>query len=303
MGSNARDSDLVFEDEKPSDSSNFDRLMDIENQENLRLFTAHSKPTFEHFEESVDIGNPLGSDELSYLTDDIEDSEEDETEADNEVALSDEPQKDDPNQNWLMRNVKRIKRSLDSLWSSSTPTETKPAGEHNGTKNGKHKKKATTLEKPGKLKNKKKQLTKEERQKRREQKEASRAGVPETVSHTSTTRRSSATVHHQLPAAHNTISTSDGKSSKFVGVRPKRQFDTTFVDTEGSGFDGSGESAPGEETWTFYKMTITLDEPFQSSMRDSRQNSDKLSHINTLVKNLIDEALRTDFGVTAKRFE
>lgn len=50
-------------------------------------------------------------------------------------------------------------------------------------------------------------------------------------------------------------------------------------------------------------MTITLDEPFHSSMRDPRQNAEKLSHVNTLVKNLIDEALRTDFVVTAKRFE
>ncbi|XP_035902063.1 basement membrane-specific heparan sulfate proteoglycan core protein isoform X6 [Anopheles stephensi] len=300
---NVRDSDLVFEDEKPSDSSNFDRLMDIENQENLRLFAAHSKPTFEHSDESVDIGEPLGSDELSYMADDAEKSDEDEDEADNEVALPDEePQKDDQSQNWLVRNVKRIKRSLDNLWSGSKPSDTKLEGEHNGTKHGKHKKKASELEKPGKLKNKKKQLTKEERQKRREQKEASRASI-DTMSQTSTTRRSSTGVHHKVPVAHNSISTSDGKSSKFVGVRPKRQFDTTFLDTEGSGFDGSGESAPGEETWTFYKMTITLDESFQSSMRDPRQNSEKLSHINTLVKNLIDEALRTDFGVTAKRFD
>uniref|UniRef100_A0A182JU98 SEA domain-containing protein n=1 Tax=Anopheles christyi TaxID=43041 RepID=A0A182JU98_9DIPT len=294
---NARDSDLVFEDEKPTDSSNFDRLMDMENQENLRLFAAHSKPTFEHSEESVDIGEPMGSDELSYVSDDVEEFGEDENETDNDVSLPDETQKDEANQSWIMRNVKRIKRSLDSLWSSPQPAE----AERNGTKHGKHKKKANAQEKPQKMKNKKKQLTKEERQLRREQKQAKDAA---TVTQTTTTRRSGSGVHHKVPVARNAIpSAGIGKSSKLIGIRPKRQFDTTFADLEGSGFDGSGESGPGEETWTFYKMTITLDEPFQNSMRDPRQNSNQLSRVNRLVKDLIDEALRTDFVVTAKRFD
>ncbi|XP_049279689.1 basement membrane-specific heparan sulfate proteoglycan core protein isoform X5 [Anopheles funestus] len=295
----ARDSDLVFEDEKPSGSSNFDRLMDIENQENLRLFATHSKPTFEHSEEPVDIAEPLGSSELSYTADDVEEFNEDDEEADNEVALPDEPEQDEQNQSWLMRNVKRIKRSLDSLWGSATPSEPNGEAEHNGTKQGKHKKKASTLEKPRKPKNKKKQLTKEERQKRREQKE--HAAAAGTVSQTTTTQRSSSGTAHQQSVAHNAISPIDGKSTKFMAARPKRQYDTTFDDTEGSGFEGSGENGAGEETWTFYKMTITLDEPFQKSM--NYPNSEKMLHTSKLVKDLIDEALRTDFLVIAKRFE
>ncbi|XP_041762389.1 basement membrane-specific heparan sulfate proteoglycan core protein isoform X4 [Anopheles merus] len=297
----ARDSDLVFEDEKPTDSSNFDRLMDMENQENLRLFAAQSKPTFDHSDESVDIGEPIGSDELSYVSDDVEEFGEDdneaENEADNEVSLPDETPSDDSNQSWLVRNVKRIKRSLDSLWSGSQAAE---ADRSNGTKHGKQKKKASAQEKPQKLKNKKKvQLTKEERQLRREQKLTKDAA---SVTQTTTTRRSGSGVHQKQHQAHNAIPAVGGKSSKLGGIRPKRQYDT-FADSEGSGFEGSGESAPGEDTWTFYKMTITLDEPFHSSMRDPRQNAEKLSHVNTLVKNLIDEALRTDFVVTAKRFD
>uniref|UniRef100_A0A182W102 SEA domain-containing protein n=1 Tax=Anopheles minimus TaxID=112268 RepID=A0A182W102_9DIPT len=299
---NVRDSDLVFEDEKQSDSSNFDRLMDIENQKNLRLFAAPSEPTVHHHsDESADSGERLGSEELSYMADDIEEFSEDEEEADNDVALPDETQKDEQNQSWLMRNVKRIKRSLDSLWSGTKPTESNAEGEHNGTKHGKHKKKASALEKPRKPKNKKKQLTKEERQKRRQQKEAAAAG---TVSQTVTTGHSSSGLVHQQPAvAHNAIPTGERKSSKFGGVRPKRQYDTTFEDNEGSGFEGSGENGAAEETWTFYKMTITLDEPFHHTMRDPRQNSEKMSQVSTLVKNLIDEALRTDFIVTTKRFD
>uniref|UniRef100_A0A182WVK4 SEA domain-containing protein n=1 Tax=Anopheles quadriannulatus TaxID=34691 RepID=A0A182WVK4_ANOQN len=297
----ARDSDLVFEDEKPTDSSNFDRLMDMENQENLRLFAAQSKPSFDHSDESVDIGEPIGSDELSYVSDDVEEFGEDdneaENEADNEVSLPDETPSDDSSQSWLVRNVKRIKRSLDSLWSGSQPAE---ADRSNGTKHGKQKKKASAQDKPQKLKNKKKaQLTKEERQLRREQKLAKDAA---SVTQTTTTRQSGSGVHQKQPAAHNAIPAVGGKSSKLGGIRPKRQYDT-FADSEGSGFEGSGESPPGEDTWTFYKMTITLDEPFHSSMRDPRQNAEKLSHVNTLVKNLIDEALRTDFVVTAKRFD
>uniref|UniRef100_A0A182P410 SEA domain-containing protein n=1 Tax=Anopheles epiroticus TaxID=199890 RepID=A0A182P410_9DIPT len=296
---NARDSDLVFEDEKSTDPSNFDRLMDMENQENLRLFAAHSKPTFEHSEESVDIGEPMGSDELSYLSDDAEELEEDdENESDNEISQPAETQKDEEqNQNWLIRNVKRIKRSLDSLWNSPQPAEV----ESSEAKHGKHKKKANASEKPKKSKSKKKQLTKEERQLRRAQKEANDAAGD---TQTTTTRRSgSIGAHHSRPVAHNAIHVAGGKSGKLDGIRPKRQYDSTLVDQEGSGFEGSGESGPGEEAWTIYKMTITLDEPFYSSMNDRRQNSGIVTRVTNLAKNLIDEALRTDFVVEVNRFD
>uniref|UniRef100_A0A182LSG8 SEA domain-containing protein n=1 Tax=Anopheles culicifacies TaxID=139723 RepID=A0A182LSG8_9DIPT len=296
----ARDSDLVFEDEKQSESPNFDRLMDSDNQENLRLFDAHTKPTLKHSDESADSSEQLGSDELSYMADDIEQFDEDEDESDNDVALPDETQNDDQSQGWLMRNVKRIKRSLDSLWSGAKPAEPKAEGEHNGTKHGKHKKKASAQEKPQKPKNKRKQLTKEERQQRRQQKETAAVAAASTVSHTTTTKRSSSS--HKHPAG-NTIPTDERKSNKFSGVRPKRQFDTTFDDNEGSGFEGSGENGGAEEAWTFYKMTITIDEPYHQTMSNPRQNSEKRLHVNPLVKNLIDKALQTDFVVRATKFE
>uniref|UniRef100_A0A182NMM5 SEA domain-containing protein n=1 Tax=Anopheles dirus TaxID=7168 RepID=A0A182NMM5_9DIPT len=310
MPVNARDSDLVFEDEKPSYSSNFDRLMDIENQENLRLFASQSKPAVDRSDVSSDDSSPLGSEELSYVSDDVEQLDnDDEDEADNDVSLPDDDEQTDQDQeqSWLMRNVKRIKRSLDSLWNGSTPTEGKTmSADHNNTKQGKHKKKAMGEEKPRKHKTPKKPLTKEERQQRREQKTATaEAGIvhpshPADV--VSTRPAGSAGVHHNLPVARNSISSSEGKSSKFGGIRPKRQFDETLDDTEGSGFDGSGESGPGDENWTMYKMTITLNEPFSSSMNDPHQNSEKLLHIKALVKRLIDDALRTDFEVTTRRF-
>uniref|UniRef100_A0A182QZJ4 SEA domain-containing protein n=1 Tax=Anopheles farauti TaxID=69004 RepID=A0A182QZJ4_9DIPT len=302
----ARDSDLVFEDEKPTVPSNIARLMDIENQENLRLFASQSKTALDRADESSDESSPLGSEELSYVSDDVEqldDDDDEEDETDNEVSLRDDEEASDQDQeqSWLMRNVKRFKRSLDNLWGVSKSTEGKSEdGEHNSTKQGKHKKKATG--KPRKHKNSKKsQLTKEERQQRREQNAAAAAAVHH-APQTSSARSADSGVQQKLPVAHNSISALEGKSSKLGGIRPKRQFDDTLDDTEGSGFEGSGDSGPGDENWTTYKMTITLNEPFQSSMNDPHQNSNRLAHVKALVKRLIDDALRTDFDVTAKRF-
>ncbi|XP_053672067.1 basement membrane-specific heparan sulfate proteoglycan core protein [Anopheles nili] len=304
---NSHDSDLVFEDDRP----NVDRL-DMENQRNLRWsMSAQSKPALEPSDVSPVFEGPLGSDELSYVSDDVREQDDgDYDEDENEEDFEDERENelsspgDEQEQSWLMRSVKRIKRSFDSLWIDSKSSQGGDDTERvhsNGTKQGKHKKKAKGDGKPGKAKGSK-HLTKEERQRRREQKEAkSNIATQELAGGLGTGSKP----HERLiPAvAQNSISSSTDKEFKFSASRLKRHFDDGPIDNEGSGFDGSGEPGTGDESWTYYKMTITLDEPFSNSMRDPHKNAAMLSEVKAIVKRLIDDALRTDFVVTAKRFD
>uniref|UniRef100_A0A182IZ73 SEA domain-containing protein n=1 Tax=Anopheles atroparvus TaxID=41427 RepID=A0A182IZ73_ANOAO len=309
---NAYDSDLVFEDDGSPTKATLGLakplLLDEADRERGRPlmsavgadFDDSAEPwgdkPFSH-EADVDEGDEF-EDESETEEEEDEDENEKEDESANDVALPG----DDGEQGWLMRSMKRIKRSLNSLWSDSSDAHHPLAEEdHIVTKLGEGKRKKKASQKPRKPKNKKKKQ--QQQQARQEERQLKNARRQSPAEETPVSGRNG-----KLPAAKpNAIPPyASGKSSRMGVNRPKRQHDDGLEDIEGSGSgfgEGSGDLNGRDDRWTSYHMEILHFTPFQRSMQDPRQNGEMVRVIREQVKRLLDEALQTDFVVTMKQLD
>uniref|UniRef100_A0AAG5CPX2 Basement membrane-specific heparan sulfate proteoglycan core protein n=1 Tax=Anopheles atroparvus TaxID=41427 RepID=A0AAG5CPX2_ANOAO len=313
---NAYDSDLVFEDDGSPTKATLGLakplLLDEADRERGRPlmsavgadFDDSAEPwgdkPFSH-EADVDEGDEFEDEsETEEEEEEDEDENEKEDESANDVAL---PGDDgEQGQGWLMRSMKRIKRSLNSLWSDSSDAHHPLAEEdHIVTKLGEGKRKKKASQKPRKPKNKKKKQ--QQQQARQEERQLKNARRQSPAEETPVSGRNG-----KLPAAKpNAIPPyASGKSSRMGVNRPKRQHDDGLEDIEGSGSgfgEGSGDLNGRDDRWTSYHMEIVHFTPFQRSMQDPRQNGEMVRVIREQVKRLLDEALQTDFVVTMKQLD
>ncbi|XP_052863350.1 basement membrane-specific heparan sulfate proteoglycan core protein [Anopheles cruzii] len=295
------DNDLVFEDESsPSVATLVDTkplLLDDADRVTGRpvaALLAESESTERDTEEAwyADLSTEDGAEEL-----DADEEEDQEDESANEVGLPPRDTNQGDDQSWLMRSVKRIKRSIDNLWSASTDSGTDPktpkmatsSGDRNETKRAKRKKAREA---------KKKMQKQRKRVEKGSKPSASNRGVPVVKQDRPHGKPRKLAVGQSRAAPAFT-----GKSGRFAGVRSKRQFDEGPVDDEGSGFEGSGENGLTDDSWATYKIMLTVPEPFETSLRDPARNSDRLARISGEVKRLVDNALVTDSLATAKQMD
>ncbi|XP_050085737.1 basement membrane-specific heparan sulfate proteoglycan core protein isoform X14 [Anopheles aquasalis] len=316
------DSDLVFEDEssqlaasaaaaafadtKPLLLDEIDRSPAGRSVEDMLLAVRGSTDdTVEPWDgaDLSDDGDDEEEDESEL--DDENDPELEEDESENEIgAPSSQDNEDGAGQGWLMRSVKRIKRSLDSLWTSTDGSGSSSATQQpNDTKRAQGMRKV----KKGKKSNQEKKNKLKKKQKLKKSEQDASAGVSEPTMATSKDRKA----HHtgpaksRLPAAQSLTPPATkfaGKSGRFVGVRPKRQFDYGPIDNEGSGegFDGSGEPP----LWVNYKLQLTIPEPYQDSFRKVDQSDERILRYQADLSRLVnDVALLDHVDATIVRLE
>ncbi|XP_035776536.1 basement membrane-specific heparan sulfate proteoglycan core protein-like [Anopheles albimanus] len=312
------DSDLVFEDEssqlaasaaaaalsdtKPLLLDDIDRSPAGRSVEDMLL--AVRGPT----DDTVDPWD--GAD----LSDDGDDEEEDESElgdeeepeldeSENEIGDPSQDNEDGAGQGWLMRSVKRIKRSLDSLW-TSTDGAGSAQQQPNDTKRAQGIRKVKKTKKSNQ--EKKNKQKKKQKLKKTELETPSGVSEPSTVTVTSKARKAhpAGTAKDRLPAAQSLTAPATkfaGKSGRFVGVRPKRQYDYGPIDNEGSGDLGEGSGEP--PLWVNYKLQLTIPEPYRDSFRKVDQSDERILRYQADLSRLVNDVALLDVEATITRME
>uniref|UniRef100_A0A8D7ZWZ3 (northern house mosquito) hypothetical protein n=1 Tax=Culex pipiens TaxID=7175 RepID=A0A8D7ZWZ3_CULPI len=123
------DTDLVFDDSStiPSKASKSNTATNLVNDDEERLFdlgASNDQPAFIS-DDDIEAANDYDEDETP---------EEEAYENDEMRAIAAAPQ--DESQNWLVRSVHRIKRSIDNLLSGNDKATKKPKKRKNPKKNG-----------------------------------------------------------------------------------------------------------------------------------------------------------------------
>ncbi|XP_058175045.1 basement membrane-specific heparan sulfate proteoglycan core protein [Anopheles ziemanni] len=285
---NTNDSDLVFEDDGSTAKAALELakplLLDDTDRERGQPLVSAVGTDFE------DSAEPWGDKVFArVIDDDVNDEDEfdDDSEGDGEEAEEEEedesandvalPANDgEEGQGWLMRSMKRIKRSLDSLFTEPAPPEEHPEK--------KGKKKAS--QKPRKPKDKKKK-------KEQHQQERRLTGEHREVDQPTLTPGRTGNLPVATPNAIPTYAS--GKSNRMGVNRPKRQHTQDGLeDIEGSGgYSGDGPDDQLDRSDATYKMNISFAQPYNQIKSDFT----KFAEVQQLIKQLVDNALLVNSGV------
>uniref|UniRef100_A0A2M4CZR0 Basement membrane-specific heparan sulfate proteoglycan core protein n=1 Tax=Anopheles darlingi TaxID=43151 RepID=A0A2M4CZR0_ANODA len=206
-------------------------------------------------------------------------------------------------QGWLMRSHNHSKRTTHNQETTPNGNGAKPESNRNNHDQGMRKMKKT--KKPNH--DKKNKQKKKQKQKKTEQEASAGLTEPSTATVTSKERQSHATGTGKgrlAPAAQSLTPPATkfaGKSGRFVGVRPKRQYDYGPIDNEGSGDAGEGSGEP--PLWVNYKLQLTIPEPYQAGFRKVDQSDERILRYQADLSRLVNDVALLDVEATITRLE